>query len=147
EVAPGYAGTLGEIARKVHDGTARFGWLPVPVPTVDSPLTTAEASELLRLLAAQTPERADRVNQRVVDVEAYPGADEVRGMMTAESSAREAAAQGSTETSQHLAGISADVLKALQSSVDKARGATTRLGLDVDATAWPATDWAGRAIA
>jgi very-short-patch-repair endonuclease len=147
-VAPGYAGTLGEISRRLHDGSDRLGWLPVPVPADGgAPLTAAEAGEVVRLLATQTPQRVDRPNQRVVDVSVYPAADEVRAMVAAEASAREAATQGSTEVSRHVEGVRADVLSEIQSTVDKGRTALVRLGLDPDAEQWPATDWAGRAIA
>jgi hypothetical protein len=146
-VAPGYEGTLGAIAGRLHDDSGRYSWMPVPVPDGAAPLSAAEFGELVRLLAIQTPERADRPNQRPVDVSAYPGADEMRAMVAAEESAHAAAQHGSTETSRHLEGVHADVLTAVQSTVDKARTALVRLGLDPDAEQWPDTDWAGRAIA
>src|SRR5262249_47050945 len=108
EVALGYAGTLGAIASKLHDKADRLSWMPVPLPQGQSPLSVAEAAELVRLLASQTPERADRPNQRPVDVSAYPSAEEVRAMVAAEESAHAAAQQGSTEVSRHLEGVHAD---------------------------------------
>ena len=86
EVAPGYAGTLGEIADKLRRHRAGLGWMPVPLPdrplpgraADEPPLTAAEAGELLRLLPPQTPERAGPAPQRMVDLDAYPTADEVR---------------------------------------------------------------------
>ena len=149
-VAPGFDGTLGAIAGRLHDQAPRYSWMPVPVPggsDAAAPLSAAEAAELARLLATQTPERVDRPNQRPVDVSAYPVGDEVRAMVAAEESAHAAAQHGSTDVSRHLEGVHADVLTTVQSTVDKARTALVRLGLDPDAGQWPTTDWAGRAIA
>jgi len=109
-------------------------------------MTAAEAGELLRLLAAQTPERAARVHQRLVDPASYPSSAEVHAMVAAEQAAHEAAQQGSTEVSRRLDGCDAATLRALQTTVDAARQAATLLGLEPDATQWPAAEWAVRAI-
>jgi very-short-patch-repair endonuclease len=147
-VAAGYEGTLGEIAQSLRAASARCGWMPVPLPepAVEVPLTAAEAGESLRLLAGQTPERAARTRQRVVDPSTYPAADEVRRMVTAERSAHEAATAESTEVSRQLDGCDASVLRGLDAAVDGSRQAAALLGLDPDATQWPADDWAVRAI-
>ncbi|GAA1745515.1 AAA domain-containing protein [Luedemannella helvata] len=166
EVAPGYAGTLGEIAQRLRRDAVRHDWMPVPAAAaidlettlvLDEPvtatawqppaLTVTEAAELLRLLAAQTPRRVARRRQRLVDVSTYPVGDEVRAMMAAEAAAYEAAARESTEVSRQLDGCDAATLQALKAAVDNARRASADLGLDADVTAWPAQDWAVRAIA
>lgn len=148
-VAPGYEGTLGEIARRLRAAGPRLGWMPVPLsdPAAATPLTAVEAGEYLRLLATQTPERVARVRQRLVDVSGYPGADEVRAMVAAEQAALEAAAEGSTEVSRRLNNCDAPTLRDVQSFVDSARQAVTLLGLSGEGTTWPASDWAVRAIA
>lgn len=147
-VAPGYEGTLGEIARRLRAAAPRLGWMPVPMPdsTADVPLTAVEAGELLRLLAAQTPERSARMRQRLVDVSAYPAAEEIRAMVSTDRAAHEAAQRGSTEVSRRLDGCDASVLRGLQAAVDGARQAATMLGLEPDATRWAGADWAVRAI-
>jgi very-short-patch-repair endonuclease/KaiC/GvpD/RAD55 family RecA-like ATPase len=151
EVAPGFAGTLGEIADKLRRHRTDHGWMPVPLPAGETPggpaLTVAEAGELLRLAAAETPQRASRARQRMVDLTAYPTADEVRAMATAEAAAHEAAQRESTEISRRLDGCDATTLRALQTATDDARQAATMLGVEADATEWPADDWAVRAIA
>jgi len=147
-VAPGYGGTLAEIARRLNDAAPRLSWLPVPLPDgcVEPPVTAAEAAELLHLLATQTPERLARVNQRVVATDDYPTADEVRSLLAAEASARQIAERGATETSRHLDTLDASMLTGLQSQVDSARQLTSLLGLAPDAKAWGEHDWAVRAI-
>jgi hypothetical protein len=148
EVAPGYEGTLAEIARRLRDAAPRLGWLPVPLPEgcTEPPLTAAEAGELVRLLASQTPERLARVNQRPVPTDNYPTADEVRALLAAEASARQTAERGATETSRHLNSLDGAMLGSLQSQVDTARQLTSLLGLAPTPTAWNEQDWAVRAI-
>ncbi|HEX6873233.1 MAG TPA: AAA domain-containing protein, partial [Micromonosporaceae bacterium] len=155
-VAPGYQGTLGEIAQRLRAGSARHGWMPVPLPahlaTGDAaagplPLSAAEAVELLRLLASQTPARVSRLSQRLVDPAGYPSPDEVRAMVVAEQTALEAARRGSTEVSRRLDGCDASVLRELRAKVDGARQAVTLLGLEPDPRQWPQQDWVVRAIA
>jgi very-short-patch-repair endonuclease len=146
--APGYEGTLGEIARRLRAGSGRIGWMPVPLPsgTEALALTAAEAGELLRLLEAQTPERSARVRQRLVDASAYPSPAEVRTMVEAERAAHDAARRESTETSRRLDGCDAPILRGLQAAVDGARQAATLLGLEPEAAEWSTQDWAVRAI-
>jgi very-short-patch-repair endonuclease len=148
-VAPGYEGTLGEIARRLRAEGEHHGWMPVPLAPgagETPPLSAAEAVELLRLLAEETPARAARVHQRAVDLTGYPTADEVRQMVAVEQAAHEAAQRESSEISRRLNGCDATLLRGLQDAVDRARRATTMLGLEADAAQWPASDWAVRAI-
>jgi very-short-patch-repair endonuclease len=153
EIAPGYAGTLADIAEKLRLAAPRLSWLPVPLPdkgsgvAAEPPLTASEAAELLRLLVEQTPEREARMRQRPVEVTDYPSVDDVRAMLAAEASALDAAQAGATETSQRLDKLDATVLAELQSKVDSTRQLSSLLGLADDATAWDAgQDWAVRAI-
>lgn len=148
-VAPGFEGTLGEIARRLRAEAPRHGWMPVPVPATAGdapPLSAAEAMQLLRLLAEESPARKARVHQRPVDPGVYPGAAEVRVMVAAEQSAHEEAKRESSEVSRRLDGCDAPTLRAVRASVEAARQATTLLGLDAEAIEWPAQDWAVRAI-
>ena len=148
DVAPGYVGTLGEIAESLRGAAARCGWMPVPLadPSAEPPLSAAEAAELLRLLVGQTEERAARTRQRIVDVSACPSVDEVRRMVAAERAAREEAQREASEVSRQLDGCDASVLRGLDAAVDGARQAAVRLGLDPDVTEWSSDDWAVRAI-
>ncbi len=148
DVAPGYQGTLGEIARRLRTGAAAHNWLPVPVPaaTAQAPLTAAEAGELLRLLATATPERAARLHQHQVELASLPAAAEVASLVAAEQAALAAANHGSTEVSRTLDGCDADVLSGLRRTVEDVRQTASLLGLAVDATAWSTTDWAVQAI-
>ena len=147
-VASGYQGTLGEIARRLRAASPRLGWMPVPMTdfTAAAALNAVEAGEALRLLAAQTPERSARMRQRLVDVSAYPAADEIRSMVAAERAAHEAAQRGSTEVSRRLDGCDSSVLRGLQAAVDGARRAAATLGFEPEPSKWPVADWAVRAI-
>ncbi len=159
-VAPGYQGTLGEIARRVRAGSARLGWMPVPMPDAAAPVagsaalsfsgepsfSAVQAGELLRLLAGQTPQRLARTRQRLVDVAAYPSAEEISAMVAADRAAQEAAMRGSTDVTRLLEGVDSSVLRGLQVALDGARRAAATLGLEPDAAKWNPADWAVRAI-
>ena len=155
EVAPGYSGTLAQIATKLRAEAPRLGWVPVPLPAelADAPsfadglpLTADEAAELLRLLRTQTPERLARTNQRPVSVDDYPSAAEVAELVAAEAKARQVAEQGATEVSRHLSSLDEAMLTRLRAKVESARQLTSLLGLPLDARAWSLDDWAVRAI-
>jgi very-short-patch-repair endonuclease len=148
EIAPGYAGTLAEIARRLRAAGSNHGWMPVPMPEsiVEPALTAVEAGELLRLLAGATPERAARLHQAEADTGQYPGGSAVQAMIEAERAALDAAARGSTEVSRQLDGCDATVLSGLRERVDLARHLTAQLGLDADVAKWSPSDWAVTAI-
>jgi very-short-patch-repair endonuclease len=155
EVAPGYSGTLAQIATKLREQTPRLGWVPVPLPAelADAPsfadglpLTAEEAAELLRLLRTQTPERLARTNQRPVSVDDYPSVAELTELVAAEAKARQVAEQGATEVSRHLSSLDEAMLTRLRTKVESARQLTSLLGLPLDAQAWSLDDWAVRAI-
>jgi very-short-patch-repair endonuclease len=152
-VAPGYAGTLADIADKLREAAPRLSWLPVPLPdngsgvaAAEPPISAAEVTELLRLLVEQSPEREARVHQRPVATSDYPTADDVRTMMTTEVTSLESAQAGATETSERLKTCTATVLAEIQSKVDSTRQLSSLLGLADDATVWDPQDWAVRAI-
>jgi very-short-patch-repair endonuclease len=149
-VAPGYDGTLADIAEKLRARAPEFDWMPVPVPESapagSPPLARAEMVEAVRLLAARTPARADRVRQHVVDVATLPSPDEVRRMISAEFASHEAARAWSTEVSRQLGSCDGAVVLQLKSAVDSARQAATLLGLEASAAQWSTQDWAVRAV-
>ncbi|HLT11917.1 MAG TPA: AAA domain-containing protein [Micromonosporaceae bacterium] len=148
-VAPGYEGTLGEIARRLRAAAPRCDWMPVPVPDaaeINAGFTAADAAELVRLLAAQTPQRKARLKQRAVDVSAYPTDGQVRAMIAAEQNAREVAERGSTEVSRRLDGCDAAVLDGLRSEVESARQLASLLGLPAEPHRWDTADFAVRGI-
>jgi very-short-patch-repair endonuclease len=148
EVAPGYSGTLAEIARRLQSARARCGWMPVPMPEgIDQPpLGAYEFGELVRLRAAQTPQRKARLTQRPLDVESYPSTDEVRTLIAAEYSARNAAEQGSTEVSRMLDSCDEAVIASLRASAEQGSLVASLLGLGSDARRWDAGDFAVRGI-
>jgi len=155
EVAPGYSGTLAQIAAKLRAEAPRLGWVPVPLPAelADAPslaeglpLTADEAAELLRLLRTQTPERLARTNQRPVPLDDYPSVAELGELVAAEARARQVAEQGATEVSRHLSSLDEAMLTRLRAKVESARQLTSLLGLPLDARAWSLDDWAVRAI-
>src|SRR5690606_12472806 len=144
-VAPGYEGTLGEIARRLRAAAPRCDWMPVPVPDAtetNAGFTTADAAELVRLLAAQTPERKARLQQRAVDVSAYPTDGQVRALIAAAQNAREGAERGSTAVSRRLDGCARAVVAGLRSGVESARQLASLLGLPAEPHRWDTSDFA-----
>ena len=148
EVAPGYSGTLAEIARSLRDAHGRCGWMPAPMPegVNEPPLSAAEFGEYIRLRAAQTPEREARPQQRLVDVEAYPTPDEVRNLIASEFNAQIAAERGSTEVSRILDVCDEATLTTLRSLAEQGQLVASLLGLPADANAWDANDFAVKGI-
>lgn len=71
EVAPGYAGTLSAMARRVADSAAQDGWVGGRVAG-QPPLTAEEFTELVNLTRAGDPERAERRGQEFPDPERVP---------------------------------------------------------------------------
>jgi very-short-patch-repair endonuclease len=173
EIVPGYSGTLAQIAAKLREAAPRLGWVPVPLPATlaepangatpatlaepangatlaepatKTPLTAAEATELLGLLRTQTPQRLARTNQRPVALDDFPGVAELTALVAAEASARQVAEQGATEVSRHLSSLDGPLLTKLRGQVEAARQLTSLLGLQTDANTWSLDDWAVRAI-
>ncbi len=68
EIAPGYGGTLAEIAARVVDRRADFMWLPGPVLTERPTMTRPEFQRLLWLQAMRTQARVGRLGQ-LLDVD------------------------------------------------------------------------------
>lgn len=142
-VAPGYAGTLASIAVRLKEREAAFGWMPLPV-TAPVALTEAEAHELLRLLREATPERAARPGQQLPGLEEFPTAPDMRAQMLAESEAARVAAEGESELSTRLAGLSVEQVQELEGLFDALDAAVAGLREAMAA----ATDmgWAQRAL-
>jgi very-short-patch-repair endonuclease len=147
-VAPGYDGVPGEIARRLRAQAARYDWMPVPLPEHDAAqvLSAAEAGTLLSLLAQASPQRADRLDQRHVDVADLPTVDELRTQVSEEMAARDVARRAATEVSARLDGCDAAVLQAVTTAVDTAQQSAALLGLEPDVAQWSTQDWVVRAI-
>jgi very-short-patch-repair endonuclease len=147
-VAPGYQGTLADIARTLQENRASCGWMPVPVPEYapEPPMVPYEFGELVRLRAAQTPQRKARLSQRPVDVESYPSVDEVRTLIASEFNAHTAAERGSTEVSRLLDACDDGVIGQLRTQAEQGNLIASLLGLGPDATKWNPKDFAVRGI-
>jgi very-short-patch-repair endonuclease len=74
EIAPGYGGTLANIARTLADTKERDGWVPGS-ERGELPLDQAEFSELVALLRAETAQRCSRRRQRFPEPQQVPRAD------------------------------------------------------------------------
>lgn len=106
EIAPGYAGTLAAIARKLASAGEETRWVPEPV-SGEAPLSTEELSELVGLAGESLP---DRGTQRFPSV--LPAESRVR--VLAETVARGEAARSADELmstldaldNERLAGLS-----------------------------------------
>lgn len=66
EIAPGFRGTLANIARTINETEQRDGWVH-GYARGDLPLSVQEFNELLDLVRAETPERQARRTQRLPD--------------------------------------------------------------------------------
>ncbi|GAA5038782.1 AAA domain-containing protein [Actinopolymorpha pittospori] len=149
EVAPGYRGRLADIAERLKRHEPDCGWMPVPLPDVAAgtpPINGGEASELLTLLAAETPERKARTSQLIPEVSALPFAEQVRALIVAEAAASNLAREARTELSAQLAGCRPEALEHLEAAAESVAAAVERLALPADPQAWENSDWAVRAI-
>ena len=149
EVAPGYRGTLSEIAARLRDQQPRCGWIPTPLPTEAAdmpPLTEVDAGELIDLLRTQTSQRAARTRQTLVDPAILPSAGQIHQMVTAEAAAHGLARQTETALSRTLEDCPADLADALRAETDTAATALHLAGLADDPAGWNPHDWAVRAV-
>lgn len=74
EIAPGYQGTLSQIADRLNETAADDGWLGAVVHG-ELPLTAQEIDELLALLRDETDERVARRDQRLPERSLVPNSD------------------------------------------------------------------------
>ncbi|MGE5290737.1 MAG: AAA domain-containing protein [Micromonosporaceae bacterium] len=149
EIAPGYDGTLAEIARRLKRDEPDCSWMPVPMPAqapARPPVSGEEAAELLRLLASQTPQRKARAGQVLPDLADLPGGPHVRDLIDAERLARAVAEQASTPLSERLLRIGEELAGELEARHSAASRAVHKLGLGEDWRAWDSADWAVRAL-
>lgn len=149
DLAPGYRGTVAELAARLAADADRHGWLPpaerLPETT---PLSAGEAAELLGLLTGRTPERAARTAQSLPEPSALPVVASIRKLAETERAAREQAARGPLpELSAALAGCPAETLGRLTGTASAVATAIGELGLPPDPARWdPDRDWAVRAV-
>lgn len=149
EIAPGYRGTLADLARRIKEHEADCSWMPTPMLegcADHPPLDASEAAELLRLLAAQTPGRAARTSQLLPEPADLPSVERVRELVTAERAAQETARTSANDLSGRLGECDAALLAELERLVKAVTDALHRLGLAADPDGWDAGDWAVRAF-
>ncbi|GAA1276644.1 hypothetical protein GCM10009677_33030 [Sphaerisporangium rubeum] len=148
EVAPGYAGTLAAIVRRLREEEARCSWMPLPPADAPAtpPLSVGEAAELAELLASETPQRRARPAQRIPDVASLPGVDTVRGLVAAEQAARHLALEARTEVSARLEHVDVTVLTHLHQVADDVTRLLRELGLPENVQRWDSGDWTVRAL-
>jgi len=148
DLAPGYRGTHSELVAQLADRAPRFTWLPQAAQLPPQPpLTTAEASELLRLLADQTPRRAARPGQQLPDPATMPTAKHVREMIGQERAATDETGRPVLpEMSGVLARCDPGTLARLATAAAAVTSALGELGLPPDPARWDEEDWAVRAL-
>jgi very-short-patch-repair endonuclease len=149
EIAPGYDGTMAEIARRLKRREPECSWMPVPLPEqapADPPISGEEAAELLGLLASQTPQRKARAAQVLPDPADLPGGARVRELIDAERLARAVAEQASTSLSEKLLQVGEDLAGQLEVRHSAVSRAVHQLGLAADRREWDGADWAARAL-
>ena len=80
EVAPGYGGTLADIARHTTEASVTDGWLP-GAATGEPPLGAEEFRRLLELLRDASDERMSRRGQHIPAQEQFPPVTHVRDLV------------------------------------------------------------------
>lgn len=101
-IAPGYRGTLAKIVSEIRRQEDAVSWMPKGSSSATAPISSAQARELLALLASATPQRAARVDQRLLDPATLPSAGRVHELIAAESAAHRAAHTARDGLSQRL---------------------------------------------
>jgi AAA domain len=148
EVAPGYQGTLAEIAEAVMASQAKHGWMPpMAAQTPPSPpLSVPDALRLRALLSTATATRMTRRRQHLPSAQDLPSAEEV----AAEAVHIQRADQHAGEREDPLVGLLGQVdprtFTEVEGHLDNAANALHRLGLPVTATDWGPVDWRSRAL-
>jgi len=124
QVAPGYLGTLGSIARTLRERADRHGWMPTPLPD-DAPhrlpVSGESVGELLRLLAAATPARRARPSQVIPSASALLDPDVVAGLVATERAAVRAAAEVDSSVVTALEPLDEAAFEQLQQHVETIR--------------------------
>jgi len=149
EIAPGYRGTLAEIARRLKREEAECRWMPVPMPPTapaEPPISVGEAAELVELLAGETPQRKARPSQRIPDVAALPTVERLKELIANEAAAQMVARDASTEVSGRLEHLDPELIGRLEKIAAGIAADLHRLGLPEDAAAWDTADWTVRAL-
>jgi very-short-patch-repair endonuclease len=80
EIAPGYSGTLAEIARHTVEATSVDGWVPGDV-TGRPPLDAEEFRRLVELLRGTSGQRESRRGQQLPAPDRFPSAEHVRDLV------------------------------------------------------------------
>ncbi|GII56106.1 hypothetical protein Pth03_44950 [Planotetraspora thailandica] len=150
EIAPGYQGTLSEIARRLRRNEPKCSWMPVPMPNTappTPPITVGDAAELVELLAGETPQRRARPAQRIPDVATLPTAEQVKALIADEIAAQSLARQAQTDISTRLDHLQPTLVAQLEEIASAVAANLHRLGLPENAGDWSPDDWAVRALA
>ncbi|MEV4531900.1 histone-like nucleoid-structuring protein Lsr2 [Streptosporangium sp. NPDC049304] len=150
EIAVGYSGTLASVIRRLRQEEPECRWIPTPLPAsakATPPVSTGEAAELITLLAGETPGRRARLSQRLPDVAALPGAEKVKALIAAESSAHSVARDAQTGISTRLEHLDLDLLSRLEATATDVTLRLRQLGMSEDPSAWDPADWTVRALA
>ncbi|GAA3946795.1 hypothetical protein GCM10023085_31250 [Actinomadura viridis] len=147
DLGGGYRGEPAALDRRLRTESADHGWLP---PRRDlpetAPLSAAEAAELIRLLAEETPERRARTAQRDVDPAALPSPPYVRTLIEAEATAVARARRSETETSRRLRACDVQLLARLDARAGTVNAALRELGLEGHPGGWDSADHVVRAF-
>jgi very-short-patch-repair endonuclease len=149
EVAPGYSGTLADIASRVAAVTPRFEWLhslaPDSAGAGGPPLSAAEALELLVLLNQETPERRARLVQMVPVPDSIPSLTRFEPLAAAAHEADGLAAHAS-DLVHNLATLGEAALSVIAKHADAAAVAAHKLRLPQRLAAWPPDNWQTRLL-
>lgn len=149
EIAPGYRGTLAEMARRLGREEPDCLWMPVPMPAAapaTPPITVGEAAELVELLAGETPQRRARPGQRIPDVGTLPTAEQVKALIADEAAAQSLARQAQNQISARLSHLDPKLVARLKKIATDVAADLHHLALPDDATAWDPADWSVLAL-
>lgn len=144
-----YAGTLGDIVRRVKTGEASYGWFPEPRGGAvggPPPLTNGEALELRRLFLGDGPERRARVSQWVPEPTELPSAAEFVTLLQERTTAEEKTLAVETPISRELAKLPRETVDYLSQLRRYALEKMSALGYDDTGHPVTAPTWVARAL-
>ncbi|MER5558797.1 AAA domain-containing protein [Streptomyces sp. NPDC002506] len=148
EIAPGYAGTLATIVRRVADNAPRHSWIGLvpdegPTPSA-SPLSPAQAAELLILLRDGAAE--PRTGGTLPHPDSLPAPEVLAQTLAASRVTGDGLSPESADIRDHLAQLDSSVTDELTAFAGDCRTALHRLGLPPSARQWDTDRWTTKAL-
>ncbi len=148
QVAPGYQGSLPEIAETVMAARPHHGWMPAMPEHAppSSPLSQAEALQLRALLATATAGRTARRHQRLPGARDLPSLEQVAAAVACIQQADQHAQDRQDQLIGLLGKVDPQIFAQIEGHLERAANALHQLGLAATATGWDSADWRSSAL-